>query len=159
MSADVHEYADQLRQYATHFAPEDWDYDRELGDLRIYRTDPNRLRRRLANAWRALTRRHRDWEREMFPDLLTFRWRLHSVRRALGRQLLSPDGVVNGGFVITFWEETGEYLHYVQPSVGALLADLMDDVPEHPVVQAIADEMKRINDRYGERVGAEEATS
>lgn len=49
------------------------------------------------------------------------------------------------------WEETGEYLQYVQPSVGALLADLMDAHPNLPEVQAIAAEMKRINDRRAHR--------
>jgi len=66
-----------------------------------------------------------------------------------------PDGVLDGGSIITHWEETGEYLQYVQPSVGALLADLMDAHPELPEVQAIAAEMKRINDDYGARVAAE----
>jgi hypothetical protein len=151
MSADVHAYADQLRQYATHFEMRDWDYTRDLGDLVAIRHNGQHdaLRFRLRMALRALFRLKRD---RVFR---VGRWRM--FRTHLRRDSHLPDGILDGGAIITHWEETGEYLQYVQPSVGALLADLMDARPDLPEVQAIADEMKRINDRYAERIESEES--
>lgn len=145
---DVHAWADQLRQYATHFAPRDWDYTRDLGDLKSIRYSGRNsaLRVRLRMAFRALVKRRADWERMIKVS----RWRM--VRAHLRRDNHLPDGVLDGGSIITHWEETGEYLQYVQPSVGELLADLMDAHPDLPEVVAIAAEMKRINDRYAERL-------
>lgn len=140
--------ADQLRQYATHFTPRDWDYTRDLGSLAALRYDNahDRLLGRLRSAVGWLTRRQRDWEKSLNVP----RWRM--ALHVLKRDPHLPDGVLDGGGVITIWEETGEYLQYVQPSVGALLADLMDAHPDLPEVQAVAAEMKRINDRYGARI-------
>lgn len=153
MSADVHAFADQLRQYATHFTPRDWCYTRDVGDLREIRYDgkTDALAFRARMAMRALVKRRQDWEKAVGVS----RWRMCVTHLRRDRHL--PDGVLNGGSVIAYWEETGEYLQYVQPSVGALLADLMDAHPDLPEVQAIADEMKRINDDYGARISATES--
>lgn len=156
MSANVHDYADQLRQYATHFAPRDWCYTRKhdikhirvRGDWTGYNHPVRRLKRWVDDYFRI---KADSWvERE--GRRLAWRHPLIHFRTTLGTESNLPDGVLDGGSVITHWEETGEYLQYVQPSVGALLADLMDAHPELPEVQAIADEMKRINDDYGRRV-------
>lgn len=154
MSADVKEYADQLRQYATHFVQRDWRYTRDLGDLVSLRYDrrSDSLSGRVQSAVGWITRKPQDWEREFGVG------RLSMALHALKRDDHLPDGVLDGGGVITHWEETGEYLQYVQPSVGALIADLMDAHPDLPEVQAIADEMKRINDDYGERIAAGKVT-
>lgn len=161
MSADVHAYAHQLRSYATHFVMRDWCYTRNLGRLKHIRYDDDFSG--YDHPWRRLKRtvlrflRTDRIEREVFGRRFPLSWShpLAAIRGGLrtGRHL--PDGVLDNGGVITFWEETGEYLQYVQPSVGALLADLMDAHPDLPEVQAIADEMKRINDDYGVRAAAE----
>lgn len=154
MSATVRAMANQLREYATHFGPRDWDYTRDLGSLVAIRhnSEADSLRFRLRMAIRAMTRSHRG---DVLSEVMKVpRWRL--ARAHLRRDNHLPDGVLDGGSVITHWEETGEYLQYVQPSVGALLADLMDAHPDLPEVQAVAAEMKRINDRYGERLQAGE---
>lgn len=147
--------ADQLRQYATHFAPRDWCYTRDHGDLSAirYARPEETLRGRVKASVYWLFRRTRKWECDLGVDGLAWRFRmaLHALRR--DRHL--PDGVLDNGAVITVWEETGEYLQYVQPSVGALLADLMDAHPDLPEVQSVAAEMKRINDDYGVRLSAE----
>lgn len=150
MTADVTAWADQLRQYATHFAPRDWNYTRDLGDLR-----PIHYGRRWPSIKSALRYLFRGCA-EIFPEepsMRPSRWAM--ARAALRSYDSEPDGVLDGGSIITHWEETGEYLQYVQPSVGALLADLMDAHPDLPEVRAIADEMKRINDNYGRRIAGE----
>lgn len=151
MSDTVHAMADQLRQYATHFAPSDWDYTRDLGDLKPLH---------FGSRWPSIKQAARYLARgtNLFPndpDMRPSRWRMASA--ALRGYDSHPDGALDNGNIITHWEETGEYLQYVQPSVGALLADLMDAHPELPEVQAVAIEMKRINDRYGERLAEEES--
>jgi hypothetical protein len=53
-----------------------------------------------------------------------------------------------------YWEETGEYIQMVQPSVGSKIADLLEDRPDDDHSKAIAGEMKRILDRYSARIEA-----
>lgn len=157
MSADVHAWADQLRQYATHFVDDEWKYGRDLNGLHPLRYDDpyDRLwiRIKAALKYASPTWRPADWELVMFPNIRSLRSRLRMAKGALRWRRHYPDGCINGGFIITNWEETGEYLQHVQPSVGRMLADWMDDEPESPHAKRIAGEMKRINDRYGERVG------
>lgn len=158
MTERVHAMADQLRQYATHFAPRDWCYTRDTGDLvhirhRGDRTGYNHPARRLkrwADDYFTL-RRPKSWFAQEGRRLA---WRHPLIHASVSLRTEShmPDGVLDGGAIITHWEETGEYLQYVQPSVGALLADLMDAHPDLPEVRAIADEMHRINDDYGRRI-------
>jgi len=155
MSERVHEFADQLRQYATHFEMRDWNYTRKTtikhirhaGDWSGYN-----------HPWRRLLRTIRQFgpRDNLSKSLGLHPWRNPWITIRVGMQTEShqPDGWLDSGGVITTWEETGEYLQYVQPSVGALLADLMDAHPDLPAVQAIADEMKRINDAYAERIKA-----
>lgn len=147
----VQTWADQLRQHATHFVQSDWQYTRDLGGLTSLRYDRHEdtVRGRLRSAARWLTRRRQPWESAF--EVTRFQMARHALRR--DRHL--PDGVLDNGGVIVIWEETGEYLQYVQPSVGAILADWMDADPDSPHAQRIAAEMKRINDRYGERIAAE----
>lgn len=155
MSERVHEFASQLRQYATHFEKRDWNYTRKTNIKHIRRVGDwsgyDHPVRRLVRVVKGFGPR-REWEKQIGWN--AWRHPLVHIRVGMATESHSPDGVLDGGCIITSWEETGEYLQYVQPSVGALLADLMDAHPELPEVQAIADEMKRINDRYGERIDA-----
>jgi hypothetical protein len=147
----VHLYADQLRMLATHFVERDWDYTRDKGGLTAIRYDypEDTLRGRIKASLKWLFRRQREWEKVLKVGRFRMAW------YALQRDTHLPDGVLDGGNVIVHWEETGEYLQYVQPTVGALLADLMDQHADLPAVKTLAAEMKRINDRYGERIDAE----
>jgi hypothetical protein len=140
----------------------DWNYTRE-SDIRHIRmrgdwSGYNHPIRRLGRFLRDYVRRGDDWcSRE--GRRIAWRHPLIHAQVTLSTETHMPDGVLDGGAIITHWEETGEYLQYVQPSVGALLADLMDAHPDLPEVQAIADEMKRINDGYGERIANEAPTT
>ena len=143
-------FANQLRQYATHFAQRDWDYTRDTGDLR-----PLHFGSRWPSIKHALGYLLKGVA-DVFPEepsMRPGRWAM--VRAALRGYDTEPDGVLDGGCIITLWEETGEYLQYVQPSVGAMLADWMDAEPENPHALLIAGEMRRVNDRYSERIAAE----
>lgn len=157
---DVSAWADQLRQYATHFAMRDWEYTRDLRGMRHIRyADDFRgyhaPHRRLTRAIRHLLGPQDTFSKAVGNSGLRWRWLL--ATRALGTETNLPDGRLDGGNVMVLWEETGEYLQYVQPSVGALLADLMDAHPDLPEVVAIAAEMKRINDNYASRIRSSEA--
>ncbi len=114
-AVDVHDYADQLRQYATHFAPRDWNYTRNTGKLEAirysYAEDLFWGRVRCAIHW--LVRKQPEFAKGWGPN------RFQMARHALHRNEHMPDGVLNGGSIITHWEEDGEYLQYVQPTVGA----------------------------------------
>lgn len=154
----VTEFAEQLRQYATHFALSDWDYTRDTGDLEHIRyrrdfTKHNRIDRRVFKALNYLLGYHRR-PPEPFMDLAPRGLRMRYIRAkiVLRKERNMPDGVLDGGSIITHWEETGEYLQYVQPSVGAMLADWMDAEPDNSHALKIAGEMRRINARYGKRI-------
>lgn len=150
-SGTVLAFADQLRQYAEHFEQHDWDYTRDLGNLRPLHFGPRWPS--IQSALRYLVRGTTG----IFPEEPSMRpGRFAMARAALRNYDTSPDGVLDRGSIITIWEETGEYLQYVQPSVGSLLADWMEAEPDSPHAQRIAAEMKRINDRYGERIAGSE---
>lgn len=151
--------AEILREYASHFEITEWDYTRHHeirhirrhGDYSGYDAPHRRLVRWLRGfvivspMERALGARFPgNWRRPVI-----------SARVALGTECHLPDGVLDGGAVITCWEETGEYLQLVQPSVGVLVAELLDAHPELPEVQAVASEIARIQDRYTQRLEAE----
>lgn len=160
MSDTVHAMADQLRQYATHFEMRDWCYTRDTSHIKHLRyaddySGYNHPLRRLGRTLRQFVP-----PRDSLSKMLGLNaWRNPIITLSVGLRTDShmPDGVLDGGGILTHWEETGEYLQYVQPSVGALLADLMDAHPELAEVQAVAAEMKRINDDYGTRLGDADA--
>ncbi len=148
-------YSKQLREYAEHFEQADWCYTRNIAPLSAIRYDlaDDKLRGRIRRSFGWLFGRRGDWMKGWGPHRVGMA--LHGLRR--DRNL--PDGVLDNGNIITHWEETGEYLQYVQPSVGSLLADFMDEEPDHPHALRIAAEMKRINDDYGARLAAEADTT
>lgn len=63
-----------------------------------------------------------------------------------------PDGVLANGSIITFWEEQGEYIQLMQPSVGSLVAEFLKHSPEHPYAIKIAKELNRIDREYSGRI-------
>lgn len=159
---DVHAWADELRQYATHFEMRDWRYTRHTRIRHIRLVDDwsgyDHPVRRLGRFVKRFTGRDQV-ERDVFGARFPMAWKhpLVAARTTLWPSPNLPDGALDGGGIITHWEETGEYLQYVQPSVGALLADLMDAHPDLPEVRAIANEMRRINDDYADRIASEES--
>lgn len=153
----VHDRARALREYASHHDSSGWDYTRAHTIKHIrYRGDyagrnhPLRRVRRWLSGFLPRT----STTRQMLGMSRWWNWRhpIVSGRVALRTDPHLPDGVINNGSVVAYWEEDGEYLQMVQPSVGILLADLMDAHPDLPEVQAIAGELQRIADRYAARI-------
>lgn len=155
-----------LRAHAEHFVQSDWNYTRlhdikhirMEGDYSGYDHPARRLARTVPSALGVLLpipgRRRGSLARMLFPER-DLRSRLigawATLRVGLRTQTHRPDGVLDGGNVITGWEETGEYLQFVQPSVGSKIADFLESCPDHPHAQAIAVEMDRIIKAYAQR--------
>lgn len=148
----------QFYWLANHFEPRDWDYTRQhhIESIRYEpKHDPhNKLSYRLKSAFlwaffppSFMKQLHPRWQDRLRSR---FTMPLHAIKRDPN----TPDGILNGGNVVTFWEETGEYLQYLQYSVGSMLADFLMDEPEHPYAQLITKEMERINRRYARRIKA-----
>lgn len=143
---EVLKQATDLLAYANHFVEDDWDYTRDRGDLVAIRYDNRHdsLWGRIKSAGNWLFRSGSG--REIVVGRFAMAWFV------LHREKHLPDGVLRDGTIITFWEETGEYLQYVQPSVGKLISEWMFTNPTDPYAILVAEEMKRIQDRYRQRL-------
>lgn len=82
---------------------------------------------------------------EKAPLRTRIRIGLTSARVILSTRKRLPAGVVGGGRIIVLWEEDGKYLQLVQPSVGALIAKFLQEYPDHPHAQRIAEEVMTIH--------------
>lgn len=152
-----------LHALATHFSERDWDYTRLHDIKRIRYADDfqgyHTLRKRWGRAFRSLFARSHDtlfgrimgdsWLRGISYKLTYFKIQVQTDRHL-------PDGVLNRGSVITHWEEDGEYIQMVQPSVGALLAEFLIDQPDNPWAVKITAELDRLAERYNMRAAAGE---
>lgn len=144
---------------ANHFEPYDWKYTRKHNIESIRYTpkhDPyNKLSYRIKSAlmWAF---NPPSFIRQLEP---TWKERLRSrftmPPHALKRDPNTPDGVLQDGSIITYWEETGEYLQYLQFSVGSLIADFLIEDPENPHAILITKEMERIRKDYKKRIKEE----
>lgn len=155
--AQVHERAQDLREYAEHFAPRDWDYTRKndikhiryVGDWSGYDSVWKRIGRWLDDY--NVFRKRDSWVKQAGFNIAWKHPIIHA-RASLQTESHLPDGVLDNGGIIVHWEENGEYIQMVQPSVGSLLANIMDAHPDLPEVQAVAVELQRIADRYRDRI-------
>ena len=145
--AKIKETGSILRNYAEHFTFRDWNYTRQYDIESIYYKDVETLLKRIKNAWRWLTK-----PREHYLLQLADLSRISMAFHALKKDKNLPDGVLNNGSIITFWEETGEYLQLVQPTVGSLVGKFLEEDPNNPHAIAIAQEIDRILAAYSARV-------
>jgi hypothetical protein len=81
---------------------------------------------------------------------MSFKERIFMFFYCLKRDKNLPDGSLDEGSIITFWGETGEYLQFVQPSVGDLLVKFLRDQPENPHAIKITEELDRIYELFKE---------
>lgn len=142
-----------LRDYIGQSSGGDWDYTRNVGSLRrlVYDDPTQRVTTRLRSAARTLTGRFDDF------GLGVSRWALARVQ--LRRPTSLPDGTVGAGRILVLWEEDGEYVQLMQPTVGTLIADWLDDQPDNPHAVRVAQELQAIADRYTTRATAGDVTS
>jgi len=147
-----------LDSAANHFAHNDWNYTRHdhIKSIRYTREHDryNLLFYRVKRSFRwAFTQssfmKYFDEDKNIFQRLVI---RFETFIFSLKRDDYLPDGVLNDGSIITFWEETGEYLQMVQPSVGSLLVNFLKEDPENPHAKLIIAEIDRILDAYDERI-------
>lgn len=144
---------DYLEFISNVFVHRDWDYTRTTNIKNIkYKKgfdDLNSVKFRMKMAFRSLAwgKKHGIlYNRNIKEKIIMSFYHLK-------RDANLPDGHLDGGNVITFWEETGEYLQLVQPSVGSLLAEFLRKDPENSHAKAINAELDRIHERYRDRVG------
>lgn len=141
---------DYLEFLANHFEHRDWNYTRlhNIKDIKYVRgyDVQNSLKHRFKMAFHFLFRK-------TTIDFFDTRWwhRFTMFIYCLKRDKNTPDGVLDEGKVITYWEETGEYLQMVQPSVGALLVEFLKEEPDNPHAKLIIAEMDRIMKSFHER--------
>lgn len=140
---------------ANHFEHSDWNYTRlhNIKDIKYVKgyDKHNELKSRLKMAFHFLFKK-------TSLDFLDTRWwhRFTMFAYCLKKDKNTPDGVLNEGKVITYWEETGEYLQLVQPSVGALFVDFLREEPENRHAKLIIAEMERIIEGFSKRIKAGE---
>jgi hypothetical protein len=144
----------------------DWDYTRHTKITRIRYEDDfkgyNRLDKRV---WRSLKEifskqsiifrsdKNEVWYKKIRNS---FYWRVAMVITYMRTDRHLPDGILDGGCVVSLWEETGEYLQMVQPQVGAMFADWLIAEPNNPHAKKILKELKRVQKAYTARIEAGE---
>lgn len=151
-----------VRFVATKFVRnvEGWTYSRDKGDLEHvrYRSDHaghNALRNRLPDAFRF------GFEHAFYAPKNSIARQLGGKgRRSLWQRFQTfyiyfntrlrkddnlPDGLVNGS-IITHWEEDGEYIVMMGPTVGVKVLDFLEAEPDNVHAQAILAEMRRVRE-------------
>ena len=146
------EYLDGL---ANHFEFRDWDYTRNsnISEIRYKgeHDEYNKLSHRLKQAVYWMFGKTPEWYASL-GEKNSISKRLRMALHCLKRDPNLPDGVLDSGNVITFWEETGEYLNLMQPTVGSLLVNFLKEEPEHPHAKLITQELERLFERYKRRI-------
>ena len=163
MSEETEKAAYLLDVIGGHFARADWQWTRKDDIVHIrYKGDWSGYDapwRRGIRAFRQAFGRRPSWERQLtsanywadgkrwqVPFRIVQGWVLHVwatfVVQIRTEQHL-PDGHIPQAAIICFWEEDGEYLMLVQPSVGLLVADFMKQDPDNPHAVAIAAEINK----------------
>lgn len=140
-----------LRARATHHHHgEGWSYSRDTGGLQHIRYKRDYTGR---NHWTKRLKRATD-PKKLLGTNSVFR----EARRGNPRRMAAyayawflvcfrkdshfPDGQINGNLV--FWEEDGEYIEMVGPTVGVKIADFLEAEPENPHAIAISEEIQRV---------------
>jgi hypothetical protein len=141
-----------LGDYANHFEQYDWEYSRDLNGLKkiVFDSDDG-VRKRLLRVW-GFFRGDNDNIVRLLGGLGPLGGRVRVARAMMRAERHLPDGTLSKGGIITFWEEDGEYIQLMQPSVGALVAEFLIDNPTHPDAIRIAAEIGRIQEEYSKRL-------
>jgi len=146
---EEHTAVETLDFLANHFAFRDWDYTRNTDIKSIrYLKDVGTFGERFKRGWIHLTRSKKSG---LLYDT-SFSMKVRMFFYCLELDPMLPDGSLNNGGVISFWEEDGEYIQMVQPSVGCLLVDFLKECPDHKHAKIITAELERIQARYSERI-------
>ena len=144
-----------LHFLSNHFEFRDWDYTRNshISEIRYKgeHDEYNKLSHRLKQAVYWMFGKTPEWYASL-EEKNSVSKRLRMAQYALRRDPNLPDGVLDSGNIITFWEETGEYLNLMQPTVGSLLVTFLKEEPENPHAKMITQELERLHKRYKKRI-------
>lgn len=139
---------DYLDFSANHFVHRDWIFTNKTHIESIrFSTDyytHQTLKYRFLQGWSFLT----GTKKQSMIFKMSFKERIFMFFYCLKRDKNLPDGSLDEGSIITFWGETGEYLQFVQPSVGDLLVKFLRDQPENPHAIKITEELDRIYELF-----------
>ncbi len=121
-----------------------WKYTRSTGDLKHirYASDSTGYNSFWSRLKRAFDPEMHFKNRTFTTPSLSWSWAW--IRVSLTKDKNMPDGFVNGGSIITFWEEDGEYITLFGPTVGKLVIDFVRAEPENEHAQKIVAEMTRL---------------
>lgn len=148
-----------LKSLADHFEYRDWNYTRHDHIESIRYTpdhDPhNKLSYRIKQAAWWMFGKSPQWY-EALGEKNSIAKRFRMAVYALKRDPNLPDGILDSGNIITHWEETGEYLNLMQPTVGTLVADFIIEDPTNPHAIKINKELTRLVKNYEKRIKAGE---
>lgn len=128
---------------------EGWTYSRNVGDLEHirYRHDHRgryHWTRRLIRAFNPAQLLGMDRFSRMVGQKASWAGAWWHIVLSVGKGKNLPDGVVNGGSIITFWEEDGEYIILFSPSVGMKVLEWLRAEPDNPYAVAVVEEMNRL---------------
>lgn len=175
MTFDPKDSASYLRSVATHHvhSHEKWGWTRNHGikQIKMEKTGHRaeslryRLRSTVSGVYRLFFRGKSSsfslFESKSYPQNLSlprkikYRWYavIATIRVRMGTGGGLPDGSFPAG-VIAYWEEDGEYIQVMQPSVGALLAEFLEAEPENPHAVKISEEIASILVDYQKRIAS-----
>jgi hypothetical protein len=152
--------AKYLKELANIFEYRDWNYTRQT-HIKSIRYEPehdfrNKLSFRIKSSigWLISPPTFMRTLEPAWKDRLRSRFLMPLY--LLRREPNTPDGILDSGNIITFWEETGEYLNMMQPTVGTLIADFILEDPTNPHAILINKELTRLHKSYQKRVKAGE---
>lgn len=135
-----------LEFVATKFSSsrEGWLYTRNTGDLEHirYKSDSTGYNSFWSRLKRAFSPKMHF--RKTFISRPGLSWSLAWIRVSMTKDKNMPDGVVNGGNIITHWEEDGEYIMLMGPTVGKIFLDFMRANRDHELTIAALAEMRRL---------------
>lgn len=123
---------------------EGWIYTRDTGDLKHIRygrdsTGYNSFWKRLKRAFQP--KMHFT---SGFMHKPSLSWSRAWVSVSLRKDDNKPDGVLNGGSIITHWEEDGEYIMLMGPTVGSIVLDFVRQNRDNDLSKAVLAEMRRL---------------
>lgn len=157
---EVVKHGEILERYATHFVERPWDWSRRGPERVIYPRkglwDPARFPGNLRYALAGIVRdRRRKGGKSQLDELFGRIGWWPMFRARLRTHYSHPDGQLEGGGVIVYWEETGEYVQMVQPPVGELIGQWLQAEPENEWAQKVAGKLEEIAARYSESLDVE----
>lgn len=147
------EATEYLRGLAERGALSDWSYTRLHRVSRVEHIGDPSSWERFKNAARAAFKF--PFRLDSLAKMLGLsRWYVYKykIKQEWRGKRRIPDGSLKGGSILSYWEEDGEYIQIMQPSVGLLIADWLDANPDDPHAVKVRDQMEKIISEYDRNI-------